>query len=103
MLPEQDRELLTAYVDGELTTRQRRSLMRRLRRSTEARELLRRLQEDARELHELPYPSLVPDFSDRVLQTIGQKGLRPPRRLNRASVPFWTLPAAAAAVLCAVG
>src|SRR5262245_57267113 len=103
MLPEQDRELLTAYVDGELSTRQRKTVLRLLRRSTEARELLRQLQQDARELRELPRPRLNPDFSQRVLHNIGQRGLRPPRRPDRAAVPFWTLVAAAASVLCAVG
>ena len=43
MLPEQDRELLTSYVDGELSTRQRKTVLRLLRRSAEARELLRQL------------------------------------------------------------
>ncbi|MBI1918023.1 MAG: hypothetical protein HYS12_25295, partial [Planctomycetes bacterium] len=103
MLPDQDRELLTAYVDGELSTRQRKSVVRLLRRSAEARELLLRLQADARELRALPRPHLAPDFSDGVLKVIGQSGLRPAFRPDRAAVPFWTLAAAAAAVLCAVG
>src|SRR2546430_2493824 len=47
MLPERGRELLTAYVDGELSARQRRHVLRLLRHSAEARRLLQRLQGDA--------------------------------------------------------
>ena len=56
MLPDRDRQLLSAFVDGELSSRQRRHVERLLRRSGEARTLLRRLQEDARELRHLPRP-----------------------------------------------
>ena len=39
MLPEQYRQLLTAYVDGELSGRQRRHVVRLLKRSPDGREL----------------------------------------------------------------
>ena len=104
MLPEGDRELLTAYVDGEASARQRKVVARLLRRSPEARTLLRQLQDDARKLRSLPCPPLNPDFSSRVLRTIAQRGLRTPQRTpTPAAVPLWTVVTAAASVLFAVG
>ena len=47
MLSESARQLVTAYVDGELNARQRRQAVRLLSRSEEARRLLNRLEEDA--------------------------------------------------------
>ena len=61
MLPERFRELLTAYVDGELSARQRRHVLRLLRRSVEARRLLHFLQSDSHNLIHLPRVRLDPD------------------------------------------
>src|SRR5215472_14227924 len=105
MLPDSDAQLLTAYVDGEVSSRQRKAVVRLLRRSPEARKLLRDLQDDARALRELPRPQLAPDFADSVLQAITRSGLRPPRPSVRppAAVPLWKVLSVAAAVLVAVG
>ncbi len=105
MLAEHDRELLTAYVDGELGTRQRKAVLRLLRRCPEARALLRQLQDDARLLRQLPRVRAGEDLSARVLQTIGRRGLHPARRAARPAptVPIWTVLAAASSVLLAVG
>jgi hypothetical protein len=106
MLPEPYRELLTAYVDGELSARQRRSAQKLLQRSPEARALLLRLQEDSRSLRALPPPPPTSDLSDPILHLIRQRGLRPVRRRvppAAAPVPVWAAVSAAAAVLLAVG
>src|SRR5262245_14754185 len=104
MLPDQDRQLLTAYVDGELSSRQRRHVERLLRRSGEARELYRKLRHDAHALRGLPRPHLPADLSDPVLKAIRTRRLTP-RRPRRPPPVFsvWAAAAAAAAVLLAVG
>ncbi len=80
MLAPHHKELLTAYVDGELTARQRRHVLRLLRRSGEARLLLQRLQQDAREIRSLPARMLSSDLSVPVLEAITQRKLAPVRR-----------------------
>jgi len=105
MLDEKYQELLTAYVDGELSARQRRAVHKLLRRSAEARTLLRMLQEDSHTLLELPPPPPAPDFSESVMLRISQHDiLLPPRRPIRPKqgITLWTGMAAAAAVLLAV-
>jgi hypothetical protein len=104
MLADRDRELLTASVDGELSARQRKAVARLLRRSSDARTLLKRLQEDAAALHHLPRASLSTGFPNRVLSAVAQRGLRPgARRPAPQTVSIWSLVAAAAAVLLSVG
>jgi hypothetical protein len=104
MLPESDRELLTAYVDGELSTRQRKAALRLLRRSEAARQLLRDLQADSAVLRRMPRPARVPDFTPSVLQAIAQRDLAPsaPHR-PRFAVPAWVGAAAAAALVLLIG
>jgi hypothetical protein len=117
MLPERWRQLLTAYVDGELSESQRRHVERLVRRSPRARDLLRRLQQDAQALRQLPRVRPPADLADAVLQTIAARRL-PPRRpltshaparsassvpLSSPSFPAWAGLAAAAAVLLVVG
>ena len=106
MLPDRGRELLTAYVDGELSARQRRHVLRLLQRSPEARRLLQRLQTDSRDLHDLPRPRLERDVSGAVLQKIAVRGPSPVRRVRRfpaRGIPAWGGVAAAAAVLLVIG
>src|SRR5262249_30056386 len=62
MLRARHRELLPAYVDGELSNRQRRQFLRLLHRSPEARVLLRQMQRDAKALRDLPRPRLPGDL-----------------------------------------
>jgi len=75
MLPERDRELLTAYVDGELTARQRKHVTKLLQKSPEARILLERLQSDSKTLKALSKPTLELDLSQKVLSQIDQRGI----------------------------
>jgi hypothetical protein len=109
MLLDRYRQLLTAYVDGELTARQRRHVARLLRRSPEARQLLQQLQEDAHALRHLPRPALPADLTEPVLHTIAERRLTPGRRRAARVSPAasWTGPliawAAAAAVLLTLG
>src|SRR5437867_3651895 len=104
MLSEQVRQLLTAYVDGELTNRQRKAVLRLLRRSPEARALLGKLRQDAERLRALPRPHLGGDFTARVLRAVHQEQSRRRRETAaRAAFPAWAGLAAAAAVLLAVG
>ena len=109
MLPERYRQLLTAYVDGELSARQRRLLQKVLRRSPEARKLLKQMQSDSHELRALPPARLEQDLSDSVLTLIAQRQIQPPRpRVALPPLPLvptllWPYLAAAAALLLAVG
>jgi hypothetical protein len=104
MLSDQLWQLLSAYVDGELTNRQRRAVQRLLRRSAEARALLRQLQEDAARLRALPRPHLGGEFTARVVRAVRQRQEQGRRRevARQASFPVWAGFAAAAAVLLAV-
>src|SRR5437660_9884360 len=101
MLSEPLRQLLTAYVDGELSNRQRRAVQRLLRRSAEARTLLRQLQEDSARLRALPRQHLDDEFSSRVLRAVGRSRPqgRPRVAAAPASFPMWSGFAAAAAVI----
>ncbi|HVS37208.1 MAG TPA: hypothetical protein VMS17_16720 [Gemmataceae bacterium] len=106
MLPEWCRELLTAYVDGEMSASQRRRALRLLRRSSQARRLLQRLQSDSDALIHLPRVRPERDLSQPVLQKIGAQPtpLRRPRRIPAPRVyPAWIGAAAAAVVLCVLG
>lgn len=109
MLRDRYRKLLTAYVDGELSSRQRRHVVRLLRRSPEARQLLEQLQGDAHALRQLPPPPLPADLSSPVLRRIIERRLAPGQRriAQAASSPAWMGPlaswAAAAAVLFLLG
>jgi hypothetical protein len=106
MLGEKDQWLLTAYIDGELSARQRRHVERLLHRSAPARKLFRQLQHDAKALRQLSRPPMPVDLSGRVLQVIATAGLRPrhqPRLASRRSVPAGRALAAAAAILLTLG
>jgi hypothetical protein len=107
MMPDRWRELLTAYVDGELTQRQLRLLERLLHQSAEARDLLRRLERDAAALRRLTPPALDRDLCPAVLNAIRERRLRPGRRrLIRPQPALFSSRAvlvAAASVLLLVG
>jgi hypothetical protein len=77
MLSEDKVQLLTAYVDGELSPRQRQAALRLLYQSSEARELLGQLQENAHKLKKLPRRRLDPAFPGEVLQAIVDRSVIP--------------------------
>jgi hypothetical protein len=106
MLSDRLLRLLTAYVDGEATAHQRRVVLRRLRKSPEARSVLKKLQDDANELRQLPVCKLGQDLSQGILERIGSQVVRP-IRISAPQVPS-AVPrgfglATAAAVLLALG
>lgn len=109
MLLDRYRQLLTAYVDSELSSRQRRHVARLLRRSPEARRLLQQLRADAQALRQLPRPSLPADLTKSVLCSIVERRLAPGQRriAKTTSIPMWMGPlaswAAAAVVLFLLG
>ena len=70
MLSEQILELLTAFVDGELSQRQRKAVMRVLQRSSEARDVLRQLQENAHRVKKLPRHKVERSLVDQVMEAI---------------------------------
>jgi hypothetical protein len=109
MLPNRYRQLLTAYIDGELSDRRAAAVQRLLNKSPRARILLRRLERDSRRLRALPKPPPAPDLAPRVLHVIAEKGLRPGPGRGRVGspaavpgFPSWVGLAIAAAVLLAV-
>jgi hypothetical protein len=107
MLPDRVTGLLNAYLDGELTPRQRKAVHRLLRRSPDARTHLRHLQENVRRLRCLPRQTLGPDFPGQVVQAIADRNLRPARRPVAQPVarplPAWVGLAVAASLLFLVG
>jgi anti-sigma factor RsiW len=90
MLLDRYRQLLTAYVDGELSSRQRRYVVRLLHRSAEARQLLQQLKADARTLRQLPRPSLPADLTGAVLRLISERNLAPRQSRTIQVVPAMT-------------
>lgn len=105
MLSDAQLQLLTAFVDGELSRRQRKAVLRLLHRSSEARSLLGELQENAHFLKQLPQHRLPEDFPNSVLQAIERSGLRPAGLFVRSAAKPWRFGwvAAAACLLIAVG
>lgn len=102
MLSEEVSRLLAAYVDGELSPRQREQADRLLSQSAEARELLDLLQRDSGELQALPRRKLPRDFSRQLLKTIAAKKVKPASRRAPRPFPLWLGGGIAAAVLFAV-
>jgi hypothetical protein len=109
MLLDRYRQLLTAYVDGELSSRQRRHVVRLLHRSAEARQLLQQLKADSRALRQLPRPPLPADLADLVLRIIKERNLTPGQNhiVKVPATSAWMGPliswAVAAAVLLVLG
>ena len=105
MLSDRHCQLLSAYVDGELSQRQRKVAVRLLRRSSEARSLLRELKEDAKSIQDLPQHQLAPEFTMELLRRIGElapASAAAPVLAGTRSFPAWLGTAAAAAVLLMV-
>jgi hypothetical protein len=105
MLSEEHRELLSAYVDGEVKARQRRTVLRLLRKSAEARSLVRKMQDDSHRLRCLPRQPSAPDLEVRLLQAFvnRQKSPSPAPALASppATLPLWLGVVVVAAVLLA--
>jgi anti-sigma factor RsiW len=103
MHPNRLTQLLAAYVDGELTERQEKAVLRVIKDSAEGRALLQQLQKDAEGLRGLSRMVLSPDFSNRVMAAIPLRLSSPKRlRIPKAPVSTWIGLGAAAAVLFAI-
>jgi hypothetical protein len=107
MLSDEMMQLLTGYVDGELTPRQRDEAMRLLNKSAEAREVLRQLQENAHKLKQLKKQKVEPSLVDEIVMAIEeQKAQRrtpsaPKRR--RSAAPYFVVAMAASFLFIAIG
>src|SRR5579871_6608615 len=85
MLPDRDLQLLTAYVDGEMSPAEREQVTRLLQKSAAARTLLQALQGDTRRVRDLTRLKLGPDFPAKVLRTLAQNDI-PPRPAHRPAL-----------------
>lgn len=108
MLSDQVMQLLTAFVDGELSPRQREAVVRLLKESAEARELLRQLQENAHRIKQLPQHAVQPSLVDAVLQAIAQKQAQPKqpapsRGARRRWLPYLAASLAASLLIGVIG
>jgi hypothetical protein len=102
MLPDRDLQLLTAFVDGELSSRQREAALRLVQQSAEARQIVKELQEHARQLQQLPARKLEPEFAESVTGLLGHQPVAKPatrRVMVRRRWPVWSRYAVAASVL----
>jgi hypothetical protein len=107
MLPDQATILLTAFVDRELSQRQRKAVMRLLHKSSEAREMLRHLQENAHKLKLLPRRKIEPSLVDEILQAIAEQPAQPKQPAVKAArrrwLPYVVASMAAALLIGALG
>lgn len=109
MLPEDLSELLSAYLDGEISARQRTTVTRLLDESEEARLLLGKLEGDAVALRHLSIQKPTIDLSGAILGAIAAEAPRrlrisvPQTRPAARPLPVWKRYTAAAAVLVGVG
>jgi hypothetical protein len=109
MLSDRFSQLLTAYVDGELSPKRRKAVERLLSKSRQARALFRKLEKDSQRLRALP-AATAPDLAGPVLGAIHRQGLHPaPESVPAAAAaatppafPTWAGLAIAASVLLAV-
>jgi hypothetical protein len=105
MLSDRWYRLLTGYVDGVLSPRERRAVELYVQKSPEAHALLEKLQGDAERLRRLPRRQLGPDFAEQVLQRVRDGAFPPvePIQVPRVAGLGWNRWALAAAVFLAVG
>ncbi|HEX3313858.1 MAG TPA: hypothetical protein VHR72_03150 [Gemmataceae bacterium] len=121
MLSEEQELLLTAFVDGDVTREERESIECLLRNSSEARNALRVLQENAHRLKKLSKTQLGQRFTSQVLASLPAKpnGIVPHEPINittiddgdeplvrkprlRRGMPNWAVGAIAASLILGV-
>jgi len=86
MLTPQEQELVSSFVDGEISYRRRKATARLLHRSAEARALLAELREASLKLKKLPPRKLEGSLASAILSQIEQRGLEP--QIPRPIVKF---------------
>lgn len=114
---ERNIELLTAYIDGEVTRREQIAVLRLLNQSSEARKMLWQLQQNSLVIKKLPARTLPADFAANIVDTLKKtaalpKSAQPTPAARSPSSPHLPIRAGsriavrfamAAAVLLAVG
>jgi anti-sigma factor RsiW len=73
MLSEKTLQLLTSFVDGELAPPRRKLAGRVLQISSEARQVVKELQQNAHRLHQLPQRTLEPEFAVEIVRILRQR------------------------------
>ncbi len=106
MLSDQLLQLLTAFVDGELSQRQRKNVVRLLEKSSEARDILKQLQENAHRIKKLPRRKVEPSLVGGIMQAINERKAQPkpataPRR--RRWLPYVAATLAASLLIAVIG
>ncbi len=89
MLSDQVIQLLTAFVDGELSQRQRKTVMRVLQKSSEARDVLKQLQENAHKIKKLPRHKVEPSLVDEITRAIAEQQSQPKPAATPARRSAW--------------
>src|SRR2546421_1573175 len=108
MLSDKQKELLTAYVDGEVSARQRRLVARLVRKLPAARQLLHELEKDSRQLTALPRKKPPREIVRQVLRQTAAHGAPIPATPSTlatpaaAGMPSWVSITLAASVLAAI-
>ena len=78
-------ELISAYVDGELSSDERLLVERELQQSSDSRQLLEQLRLQRRMLQSLPRVRLAKDFSDSIVQRLEESKVAQPAVETRES------------------
>jgi hypothetical protein len=107
MLPDRMSELLTAYVDGELTPSQREQVARLVQGSPTVQALLEKLESDSGKLRRLPQRKPDPELYAEVMAGIQQGQILQPEFFSyvagkRQPLPAWARAAAGAAIAASV-
>src|SRR5260370_11149966 len=102
MLADDAIQLLTGFVDGELSSRQHKAALRLLHDSSEARELLLQLQENAHKIKQLPRRQLDARFASEVLLLIAERDVKPEQPFRAAAIRMRWLPYVAVGMAAAV-
>lgn len=106
MLSDHQLQLLTAFVDGELSQQERMAAMRLLNQSSEAREILRQLQENAHKLKNLPRHAVEPSLVGEIMEALaaGQSQVKPAAHARRRRwAPYFAATLAASLLAAVIG
>ncbi|MFO0866536.1 MAG: hypothetical protein U0744_18135 [Gemmataceae bacterium] len=103
MLADRHLELLTAFVDGVLTGRDREKAHRLLHESAESRDFVRKLQENAARIKALPRRKLRPEFTAKVIAALPKATQTAPVEPLVKPSFAWGKAIVAACVMLAVG
>lgn len=108
MLTRQQQELISSYLDGELSLRERQMVRQLLKSSVEAREFYEQLKQDSGRLRSLPRHSAPEHLVEQTVKTIVRlerpirRMGRPVRARNSRAFPNWLGVAIAASLMFSV-